>query len=353
MQHNRPSQPTIEFSSRELASCAAKGVTPTKTESIVLLTYMTDFPKGDVPWVLGLSAALHGLPLVVVGHGMSWSGAVSVKIPAVRRAAQVLQLLQPQSTVAFVDGVDTAVINTPTRVTPLLTRFIPTTQRNRSVLFSGECGSWPVCYRTQFKQSSTFRTCLAESHTCYPNSGLYIGTPNALLRILSKLQWHLQAGSGVERLDDQAATNRLLIAETPGVLIDQQSELMLSLYGCKNPKLRTFMNNWTLCHEGAFDPLRRIRREADGSISYDGSIANNRTRRTYPLLAHASGIHSRLSKAFFGINQSSHRVGRDWQSLLLPTPYALRRAREHTVLLIDSATHGPCSTSTLGELGLV
>ena len=36
----------------------------------VVLTYLTDVPERA--WPLGLSASLHGLPLVIVGRGMRW-----------------------------------------------------------------------------------------------------------------------------------------------------------------------------------------------------------------------------------------------------------------------------------------
>jgi hypothetical protein len=103
-------------------------------------------------------------------------------------------------------------------------------------------------------------------------------------------------------------------------------------------------------HEGAFDPLRRVQKEADGGLTYDGSIANNRTVRSRPLLAHASGIHNRLSKAFFGRNQSPHNVSNDWRSLYLSLEQTHSRIRRHPVILIDSAVHDLCTWTTLGEL---
>ena len=53
---------------------------------LALLTYATDVPPH---WLLGRSAALHGVPLVLAGLGRRWAG-VGVKAPAVRRAVQLL-----------------------------------------------------------------------------------------------------------------------------------------------------------------------------------------------------------------------------------------------------------------------
>ena len=55
----------------------------------VIATFATALPP---EWLLGASAVLRGVPLVVIGLGMPWGGmknAVIRKFYAVRRAAQV------------------------------------------------------------------------------------------------------------------------------------------------------------------------------------------------------------------------------------------------------------------------
>ena len=162
----------------------------------LLATYVTDVVAR--PWVLGSSAALHGVPLVVIGHGMRWEG-VGQKLVGARRAAQLLDAIAPRSAVAFADGSDTAVVN------PLVMRAAPPAETAEAavttattsdsgataaaaaaaaaattsaggggggggaaaplrriaaadapplLLFSGECSSWPVCYRDAYKATN-------------------------------------------------------------------------------------------------------------------------------------------------------------------------------------------------------
>ena len=64
----------------------AKGTGGAGAARLALLTYATDVPPH---WLLGRSAALHGVPLVLAGLGRRWAG-VGVKAPAARRAVQLL-----------------------------------------------------------------------------------------------------------------------------------------------------------------------------------------------------------------------------------------------------------------------
>eukprot|EP00966_Prymnesium_polylepis_P074871 1736828-Prymnesium_polylepis.1 len=68
---------------------------------------MTHVPRH---WPLGISAALRGFPLVVVGVGRTYGGH-GTRIPAVLRASQVLDVLAPGSAVVSTDGADTIVAN--------------------------------------------------------------------------------------------------------------------------------------------------------------------------------------------------------------------------------------------------
>jgi len=68
----------------------------------------------DENWPLGLSAALHGLPLAVVGLGQpgwSWTTGNAGKLPLLRAALQQLHKLAPHRAVVVADATDTVVAN--------------------------------------------------------------------------------------------------------------------------------------------------------------------------------------------------------------------------------------------------
>eukprot|EP00966_Prymnesium_polylepis_P303667 7014695-Prymnesium_polylepis.1 len=69
----------------------------------VLLSYATNVASH---WLLGLSAAAHGLPLAVAGLGMPgwpwWEGGRK-QLPGSRRALQVLDALVPRSPILLTD----------------------------------------------------------------------------------------------------------------------------------------------------------------------------------------------------------------------------------------------------------
>ena len=92
-QESRPTQPTTRLNADAISACApvvSQWLASHASPSVALLTYLTD-ASALSPWVLGLSAAAHGVPLVVAGNGMRWGGA-GVKLPAAQRAAQLLAL---------------------------------------------------------------------------------------------------------------------------------------------------------------------------------------------------------------------------------------------------------------------
>ena len=115
------------------------------TTGPILLTILT---AATEDWQLGVSAALHGLPLVVVGLGqLSWKASqatgagtaaayLTPKIaafPLIQRALRVLHLVAPKAHVLVLDGLDTVVANAPS----------PLALAPDTVLVSGECNSWP------------------------------------------------------------------------------------------------------------------------------------------------------------------------------------------------------------------
>ena len=341
-QRGRPRQPVAPLSSSELATCLARldGHWPRLRlqHNLVqpsLLTYLTDV-CAQGPWALGLSAAHHRVPFVVQGLGMRWAG-VGFKLPAVRRTVQLLQALRPNGTIVFADGSDAAVANA-------VPRRRPTDQH--TIILSAECGSFPICYKQRYMQHKAYQACRNRSRTCYPNSGVYMGQPEALLNVLPALQSLAANGDGVEHMEDQSAANRLYYSQaSASVEVDGDSQLFLSLYRCKGPSLRKF-DRFTLCHDGHHDPLRYVHRHRGGrALSYNYS-----GKSTRPFIVHANGLHQRLSWAYFGSGAPQERAPRNWTELYLPSRAAVEASRSHPVLLVDSAAHGLCHLSTLGEL---
>ena len=85
---------------------------------LVLLAYASHISS---PWLLGLSASMHNIPLVIVGLGgqskWAWYAGGTPKLPASRRALQMLAALQMTSAknVALVDAFDTFIANPPSQ----------------------------------------------------------------------------------------------------------------------------------------------------------------------------------------------------------------------------------------------
>lgn len=364
-QSGRPQQPNLPMSAAEVAACAtllegwASGLGATHGTP-VLLTYMTDTRP---PWALGLSAAHFKIPLVVAGHGMRWGG-VGIKLPAIHRAIQMLSALLPQYPVIFADGSDTVVGNplgllvTKHVASALMGRSISGSSNSRlianlsvdSVLLSGECGSYPLCYREAHERMPAFLECRTRSSTCYPSSGMYMGSPEALMRLLPIVHNISQHGGGVEHNEDQAAANLLYSSSASprvehaqllregrlSLVIDDESDVFLSLYGCKFGKTRTIGHGLWLCHEGAYDPLQHISRDGNSILHTDRAGRAHR-----PFLVHASGIHDRLLKAF------GNRT--NWYDIFARDVVVDR----HPVVVVDSATQGVCNLTTLGALSPV
>ena len=339
-QRGRPSPPLAPLGESDIARCIAVLGGRWKGGRVSLLTYLTD-PGYQGAWALGLSAAYHGIPLVVQGLGMRWGG-VGFKLSAVRRATQILQALRPNAPVVFADGSDTVVANSP--------QHLRLKDRRRTMMLSGECGSFPLCYEKHYEQHEAHQACRRSSHSCYPNSGVYIGHPEALLEVLPALRTFASTGTGVEHNEDQSAANRLYYSQAGNasqpyrVEVDGDSELFLSLYNCKGPPVRRF-DRFTLCHYGHHDPLRYVQRVDKVSLSYNYS-----GRATRPFIVHSSGMHQRLNTAYFGSGRPQVGAPRNWTDLFVPDRATAAAARAHPVLLVDSVAHGLCHVTTLGEL---
>ena len=344
-QTGRPEQPLAAVSAAELARCVASVNGRWQSSDVNLLTYLTDVGTGG-PWVLGLSAAYHGQPLIVQGLGMRWGG-VGIKLPAARRATQLLQALQPLARIVFADGSDTVVANPP----HLFRREWP--NAGSTMTMSSECGSFPLCYAERYRRHRAHQACRKRSSTCFPNSGVYTGYAEAILEVLPELNRLAATGTGVEHNEDQGAANRLYSSQNASstsresrLSVDGESQLFLSLYRCRGVGARADINgptyirrfgSFTLCNHGSHDPLQHVR-VADGGAAL---FYNYSGRVTRPFIVHASGVHQRLVTAY---------KGRSWTDVFVPDRARAHAARSHPVLLLDSADHGLCHLTTLGAL---
>ena len=129
-------QPIARFSTDEVTACAAAGAGGWASRRAagmpILLTYMTHLP---FEWALGASAALHGIPLIVMGLGREWDGP-GVRVPATLRAAQLLDALAPDAAIIGTDGSDALVANAPTAA---VRSWAGELARSRHMLLATEC----------------------------------------------------------------------------------------------------------------------------------------------------------------------------------------------------------------------
>ena len=351
--------------------------------------------------MLGVSAAHHRIPLVVVGRLRRWGG-VGVKLPAARRAVELLHAAAPTVPLIFADGSDTLVAN------PLASGAAPQLASPSTVLVSAECNSWPRCYAREYAEHATHAACKARGgRACFPNSGAYLGRPATLLGFLSRLERAAADGEGQEHSDDQAAVHQLYLAQSfssgarqqqggggggkggggggggsgdsggsggsgggsgagggddggeLAVSVDSASDVFLSLHACKGSgaerRFRARGGVWSMCHHGAFDPFSRVR--ANGSrLAYTDERGVARS----PLVVHAAGDHGRMVRAMMG----AHGIyGRPLSPKLARSAEARRLAwrclydrpglLEHPVLLVDDALAPEgelCAAVSLREL---
>ena len=419
-QSTRPPQLTTPLREDEIVECIPMVQRHLRSAPVVVLTYLTDVSS---PWALGLSAAVHRVPLILAGQNRLWGG-VAVKLPAARRVAQLLHASVPNLPVVFADGSDVFVANPVSD--SLAARLRTASSPPGRVTVQSECNSWPRCYVAEYANHTAFQACRGrDGPTCYPNSGAFVGQSGTLLRFLSALERMSSAAEGAEYLDDQAALHRLYLGSPPSagtegleVHVDDKSELFLGLHACKGDgAVRTFRargGTFNMCHAGSYDPFTSV--VANGSrlshrLSYlrmrGASVAPVTALRmrgasvapvtayhvpetalrmrgasvapvtayhvpeTAPLLAHAHGVHDRVSRALWGGAgvygrplplhlRRPRRLSRQWQdTYATASPHALL---ETPVLLVDAApgesgtggwggTPRPiCRLTTLGQL---
>ncbi|KAL1504535.1 hypothetical protein AB1Y20_010937 [Prymnesium parvum] len=323
----------------------------------VVATFATSVSS---PWLLGLSAAARGLPLLVAGLGTSfpryfnWWLGYGKKLPGSRRAAQLLAALAPRAPVVWVDSTDTMIVN------PLLSsaaRALDEVLAQRGthrVLSGAECYSWPRCYEEDYARDAQHVACTARSPTCYPNSGTYLSTAAGLERWFEaqNATLHEFLGSPMSNAEcthDQAVLHHMLLNRTRPLYagidmrLDDTSEFFLNLHQCEPPRYWR-MRNVSKCYHTAHEPLAHARVEcssANCSLWYAPGHAPPRPLRKRaahrPWLAHANGRHATLSHG----------------AAFAPLIQGLRLSpalRQHPVLLVDPAGGGVCEVSTIGQL---
>ncbi len=302
-------------------------LTSVNTSGPVIVTYLTRVPK---LWALGISAAYFGYPLVVVGVGAAWTGGPQ-KLGGIEHAAQLLSLVLPHTPLVFVDGADTFVANPVDEVSRTVVDEHASGDR---VLIGAECNSFPRCYRRNYTRHDWFRACLQRSHTCYLNSGMFLGTGAALLTLVQLWRTAAVRMVGVEKNHDQSALSHLLLEprheQSNGLnlslALDVEGRVFISLYACKEgggPKHVRRVGPYTLCNEGPYDPLKHLAVSGRGFVSRPPPVTPPLTtdlppskqapnvlrereegtrraggpsdaRQTRPLFAHANGNHKHI-----------------------------------------------------------
>lgn len=318
--------PTVSDATRDAASAALLPLLE-RSSRIVLLTVMSSVRED---WMLGVSAALHGIPIVIAGLGAD-EQAISIlggsfgswRTALTRTALHAVHAVAPAATVVVLDGMDTVVSNAPTA-------HLAGNTRGRDVLVSAECNSWPKCFENEYLQRDPAHAeCLRSGGACYANIGVMQGRSAALLLLLDAMQVELDAAarnrsaSAGDR-QEQAALHRLYLRgkSAPGgvrVRVDRANELALNLWACRGKNKRSgYWPGIEQCHARSHNPLALIRRGEGGGFDVRGSR---------PLVLHSNGDHGRMH----------------WSPVLNPLLQRLvRRCRscrpalpEHPVLLVS------------------
>lgn len=319
--------------------------------SPIILTYSTRVPAA--PWLLGLSAAAHGLPLVVAGlgaPGWAWYEGGSQVIIGTRRAAQLLYHLAPEAAVVATDSGDTIIANPPrvgSRTEAAIAHALG--QQQPSILLGAECRSWPKCYRKLYTNVRSHQDCWARSASCYVNGGMALASTAALVpwademaRMLfsyRKLPLRSPLIGNIERTNNQAILHRLVANHSMlpfRAMVDDANTVFLSLNPCKANESAAVVGPFRYCSERAFHPHKDLSHGRDR-----GGDAGVFFGRQQPLLLHSNGDHVNLQR-----------------SPIIPLLERIQQANDSKldvpVLLLDASSSGrvpkTCSETTLREL---
>jgi len=342
------SQPVSEITSAELEQCMHAVESSSWRPSLpVMLTYLTSGPPSD--WLLGMSAARHGLPLVLAGHGRRWDGWTG-RLPGLGRAVRMIAHLtrgQPSSAIIVTDGSDTMVVNPLAASMQALQSAQDIYSSPNKVLVGAECMSAPQCYIGMYATDREHQACLTSSQACFANAGAYLGSPSALLRAWHAVSDIAATGKGRELNDDQFGLHKLYLAQRQrnvSVRVDGASSIFLSLRECVRARIGK-RKRTKVCNYGSYDPLRHVQRDTS-PVGLVFGVPGQAVQR--PLLAHANGYgnttHERFQQLQRALNGASAAVS---------VAQSLVRWRAQPVLLVDAATSRPgqvCEVVTLGTL---
>ena len=316
----------------------------------VVMTYATQIPN---PWMLGVTAAVHGFPLVVAGLGMQgwnwWEGVVIQKTAAPRRAAQLVQAMLGDVPTALVDSGDVLVVNQPSAGQR---RVLD--QLGSTVMLGAECNSWPICYLAAYEEDAEAQRCLGRHGACFANGGVAIARSATLVDFLSAFrksgEFTLNSSNGAERGNDQSALHHLYLNRTkfPSVRVhlDSASRFSLQLWTCNGgkddgPSRRKRGGPFEYCHHHTHEPLKQVAISSSGQ-----ALSFNETRLghvQHPIFVHSNGYHFRLQDPIFARLLAQQDASR------LPAELF-----EQPVLLVESHVPGigmvPCSMCSLGWL---
>ena len=265
----------------------------------VMLSYSTA-PSSH--WLLGLSAARHGAPLVVAGLGRSkwpWHAGGRKKLPGSRRALQLISAVRPSARVLSTDTGDLLIANALTRRHRRLLEG-ELSSNPRLVLIGAECSSWPVCYREPYLADAALRQCFTSRAACFANSGVLLARAETLLDYYSL--WAAQIAesrssssrdSRAERGNDQAAVHRLLLNRSmhePRLIqrLDTDHLVSLQLWECAGPT-RSKLGPFQKCHERRHVPLAGLHAESNGRVVRYRDTPSADAQ--YPFLVHSNGKH--------------------------------------------------------------
>lgn len=318
----------------------------------VVMTYAT---KISDPFMLGVSAALHNMPLAVVGFNMPgwnwWDGVVLQKVSAPRRAVQLVQALLGDVPVALVDSGDVLVTNGLT-----MAQRHALEQFRRHVLLGAECNSWPVCYRDAYARDTEHQHCLGKHGACFPNGGVSLARSSTMLDFLSAFRTvgksTLQMSNLAERGNDQSALHYLYLNRsrfpTLQVHVDSSSRFSLQLWTCKGNQggyvYRQRGGPFELCHHRKHEPLNEVRVSGDGrTLEFNETRNGTRIGKPqHPVFVHSNGYHFKLKDPIFAPLLS-----------LYEDPTRLAELLERPVLLVEwqhERRTVPCTVASLGWL---
>lgn len=310
----------------------------------VMLSYATSVPH---QWLLGLSVAKHGLPLVLVGLNQPrwpwWQGGRK-KLPGSRRALQVIHELSPNRPVIFSDTGDLLIGN---KLLASHYDALAGIATSRRLLIAAECNSWPVCYKDAYAKHPEYQDCLASHSACFPNSGVMVASTSTMLAFMD--QWartivdSLHLGKA-ERWNDQAAVHRLYQNRSRyaagrnafDLRVDADNMFSLQLWKCEGSLAKASGKHYKYCHEKPFDPVSTLSARSGGDAV---TFTDERGFKQRPFLVHSNGHHYVLKRESSNLHPLLERYE---EPNIDPALY------EHKVILIDSFDHGDCNVTTLG-----